>query len=326
MKTKNNMNIKIRLIAIAVLLAALFLASSCVSDAVYDGPPAISAIALNPLVPNTDVETEVIATVTDLQGVQQVWLHYKLGDNAAQKIAMQKVGDTKTYKAAIPTQVFGTTVNYYVEAINTNNKTALMPAKAPQTMLSFTIGGKTLLHYWSFNTVSATVEEVAADFSLMASKPKISYPGTGAGYLDGRTHREADPVSNLNLRLTAAANEGSVLRVRNPSNTRELIIESPSNGFKDLEVKFAITRTSTGAQQQEFYYSANNGTSWMKIGEAYNVPEITTWELKTFNLSQISAVNNNAQLKFKILFVGEGTSNASGNNRIDNFSVDAASL
>ena len=177
-----------------------------------------------------------------------------------------------------------------------------------------------LLHYWHFNTLSGTVTSVQSDYSQIGS-PVITYPGTGSGYMDERTHREADPVSNLNLHLDQQPDQGAVLRVRNPSDTRELIIESPTTGYEDIVLNYATTRTSNGATQQQAFYSDDNGSSWISLGSAYSVVELTGWDLVSFDLSEITSINHNPGLKFKIVFSGNNAGGTSGNNRFDNISV-----
>ncbi|HDP55466.1 MAG TPA: hypothetical protein ENN24_07310, partial [Bacteroidetes bacterium] len=141
------------------------------------------------------------------------------------------------------------------------------------TSETFTVlSNEGVIHYWHFNTLSGTVNEVFSDFSINQLSARITYPGTGDGYMDERTHRPADPVSDLNLHHGQEPEQGAVLRVRNPANTRELLLEVPTTGFKDIEVAFAITRTSSGAQEQEFYYSTDGGSNWDIVGEAYTVP------------------------------------------------------
>jgi len=168
-----------------------------------------------------------------------------------------------------------------------------------------------LIHYWHFNTLpEGQIQSVNADFSRL-SGAVISYPGTGAGFMD-RTDG-----SDRNLLLGAPAGFG--LRPRNPSNTRELLIVAPSNGYHSLEVTFAVMRTANGAPSEEFYYSANGGGTWTRVGNAYDIP--LDFELKTFDLKGLAGVDNNPNLRFRILFVGEGAAGASGNNRFDNFSI-----
>ena len=83
---------------------------------------------------------------------------------------------------------------------------------------------------------------------------------------------------------------------------------------------FAVMRSSSGAAQEEFYYSANGGTTWTLVGSAYNIE--LDYALKTIDLSAITAVNNNPNLKFRILFIGDLAAGASGNNRFDNILVE----
>jgi hypothetical protein len=161
-------------------------------------------------------------------------------------------------------------------------------------------------------------DAIAANYSASgAGAGSISYPGTGAGYMD-----RVDPGSTINA--FAGDSAGFGLRPRNPSNTRELILETPSTGFEKLTVKFASMRSSSGAVQEELYYSSNGGTDWVKVGSAYDIP--LDWELKSFDLSDVAAVNNNKDLKFKILFVGTGADGASGNNRFDNITIEGTKV
>jgi hypothetical protein len=208
--------------------------------------------------------------------------------------------------------------------------TLTMPADHLTLTANFQeLGDVLLVHYWHFNTLSGTATEVESDFSLVG-QGLITYPGTGAGYMDARTYNASNPVSNFNLRLGQQPDQGAVLRVRNPAATRELLIAAPSTGFVDLVVMFAATRTENGAQEQEFYFSHDAGTTWTQVGEEYSIPfyevDDPPYTEKTFDLSEYTEVNDNPDLHFKILFVGEGADNESGNNRIDNFSVDGRPL
>lgn len=169
------------------------------------------------------------------------------------------------------------------------------------------------IHYWNFNTLPAgTLTTVNADLSKVAGAT-ITYPGTGAGYMDN-----VDPGSAVNALSAAPAGLG--LRPRNPANTRELIITAPSTGYEKLVVSFAVMRSSSGAAQEEFYYSANGGTTWTIVGSAYNIE--LDYALKSIDLSTITAVNNNPNLRFRILFIGDLAAGASGNNRFDNILVE----
>lgn len=190
-----------------------------------------------------------------------------------------------------------------------------------------------LMYYWHFNDWPNNfefTEPLLADFAVNDLEGHMVYEGTGAGYMDIRTHRAADPVSNLNLNLNQPESDGAVLRLRNPSDTRELEITVPSTGFEELEVAFATSRTGSGAEEQSFYYSADAGQTWIAVEEGYDVPEldgnVENWMLKTFDLSGIEALDNNEDVMFKITFGGDNADGGSGNNRIDNFSVRGTPL
>jgi hypothetical protein len=174
-----------------------------------------------------------------------------------------------------------------------------------------------LVHYWHFNALPEGViaDAVPADFSKLTGAA-ITYPGTGAGYVD-RTDG-----SDRNLLMGQVPGFG--LRPRNPSDTRELLIVAPSTGYEKLVVTFAVMRTANGAPSEEFYYSANGGASWTMVGSRYDID--LDFALKTFDLSGVTAVENNPNLRFRILFVGDGAAGASGNNRFDNFSIEGVPL
>jgi uncharacterized repeat protein (TIGR02543 family) len=181
-----------------------------------------------------------------------------------------------------------------------------------------------LIHYWHLNNLpDGTLISVQSDFSEVDGA-QITYPGTGAGYMDRRTHREEDPVSNLNLLMGQEPNQGAVLRARNPSDTRSLIIETPTTGYKDIKLTFATTRTSNGATQQEIYYSTDGGDQWNFSGHSHALSILPNWELINIDLSDVEAVNNNADLQFKVVFTGNNANGTSGNNRFDNISVFGA--
>ncbi len=169
-----------------------------------------------------------------------------------------------------------------------------------------------LIHYWHFNNLPAgVITQVAADLSL-AGPGQISYPGTGAGYMD-RTDG-----TTLNAFNDQPAGRG--LRVRNPSNTRELIINAPTSGHGEIKISFALHRTNNGARQQHLFYSTNGGANWAELAQQYAVP--VNFEVFRFDLSNLPQVNNNANLQFKISFVGQEAGGTEGNNRFDNIVVE----
>jgi hypothetical protein len=171
-----------------------------------------------------------------------------------------------------------------------------------------------LVHYWHFNALpSGTLISVSADSSIKGGAI-ITYPGSGAGYMD-RVNGEG---TVLNAQYEQPA--GVALRVRNPSNTRELQLKIPSTGFKDIHVSWAAMRTNNGAQEQKVYYSTNEeNTEWTEIASELMVPE--SFDVFSVNLKGIDDADDNPNLALKVIFGGSNASGASGNNRFDNISV-----
>lgn len=181
-----------------------------------------------------------------------------------------------------------------------------------------------LLHYWHFNNLpSGTIANpVNADFSLLNPiTANITYPGTGAGFVD-----LFSPGSDVNLRNDFTAGNG--IRFRNPSDTRSVIVAIPTTGYKDIVVKFATARTGSGPENQNYSYSID-GTNYITTNLAtttYSPQQEPTYEMVTLDMSNVSGANNNANLKLRIQFAGSNASLGNGNSRYDNLSVDAKSL
>jgi hypothetical protein len=175
-----------------------------------------------------------------------------------------------------------------------------------------------LLHYWHFNDLpeEGLPDKVVTDYSY-GINGHISYPGTGSGYMD----RVSDG-SGINLQL--AQPEGFGLRVRNPSDTRELVLHASSEGFRDLHFQFAVKRTLIGATSQALFVSPDDGTNWIAVNEPYGIE--MEWKPVRFDLSAIPGINDNPNLLLKILFFGDNAAASSGNNRFDNITLKGIRL
>jgi hypothetical protein len=178
-----------------------------------------------------------------------------------------------------------------------------------------------LVYYWNFNSLLGTVTEVSPDYSLSAASAQITYPGEGAGYMDA-----FDPAYPDNARNGDVA--GSGLRARNPSNTRSLIFDLPTTGYKKIVVQFAAARSGSGATSQIYTYTLD-GTSYTNAGlsvNTFNPAEDPSINIVTLDFSNISGANDNADFKLKIDFDGATAAGASGNNRFDNVTLEAVPL
>ena len=181
------------------------------------------------------------------------------------------------------------------------------------------------IHNWNFSSLvsGATVTSVTADSSLITpNATSITYPGTGAGYMD-----QVTPATTLNEQTPADANSNA-LRVRNPSDTRSLIITASTVGYKNIIVKFATDRTNSGATVQNYSYTID-GTNYITTGLSTTTSSPTvdpSYSLVTLDFSSISGASNNPNFKIKIDFAGTNASGASGNNRFDNITFQGNTL
>lgn len=177
------------------------------------------------------------------------------------------------------------------------------------------VNAQELVHYWNFNTVDGTVENVPADYSIIGGTPSITYPGTGDGYMDD--------VSGDALNAQMDADAGNGIRPRNPSDTRDFLIAFPTTGYENIEVTFATRRTNSGATEQLYSYSLDGGANYTNTDLALTSfnPSPDDYQLVTLDFSAIEGAENNADFIFKINFGGDNASGDSGNNRFDNIAV-----
>jgi hypothetical protein len=167
------------------------------------------------------------------------------------------------------------------------------------------LGARTMIHYWSFNNVSAL------------TAPSFSIGGAALEY-NGATYDDVSPGSLLNARNADA--EGAGLRLRNPAG--DFILSLPTTNYKDLILTFATQRSSSGAQQNTFYYSID-GINFISDSLQPNMlRNDTIWNAYYIDFSSIKRVNNNPNFKIKIEF-SIGQDGTSGNDRYDNITLDA---
>ena len=183
-----------------------------------------------------------------------------------------------------------------------------------------------LIYYWNFNLDLAEVTEVPPNYSSSNTLvAKITYPGIGGimdidsdGYVTNA--RNNDPAENL-------------LKVRNPSNTKNLVLDLPTKGYNKIVLQFATARSNNGANIQNYTYTID-GTNYTNTGlikTAHNpkadlTPPLPDVDLVTLDFSSIPAVNNNPNFKVKIEFAGDAATGTTGNNRFDNITLEGNKL
>lgn len=174
-----------------------------------------------------------------------------------------------------------------------------------------------LVYYWNFNTLLGTAATVVPDYTASSATAGITYEGTGVGYMDGDVGgytvnaRNNDPAENL-------------LKVRNPSHTRNLVLRMPTIGFKKVVLQFALSRSNNGATTQNYTYTTD-GINYTTVGLgkiSHNPSPDPTVDLIALDFSAITAADNNPNFSIRIDFTGDAASGASGNNRFDNITLE----
>jgi len=117
---------------------------------------------------------------------------------------------------------------------------------------------------------------------------------------------------------------GNALALQNGTNGinngANLTLNTSTVGFNSITVSFATQRTATGFNNNQFQYSTNGGATFINFGSAFT-PALSFALSPPFDLSGITALNNNPLAAFRIVFNGGDPTSAAGNNRIDNLLV-----
>lgn len=170
-----------------------------------------------------------------------------------------------------------------------------------------------LLHYWHFNDLAnGEISSVNADSSII-SGAVITYEGSGNGYMDRTNGSEGSDINTQNNTPS-----GRALRVRNPSDTRYLLLKIPTTNYSEITCNFACMRTNNGATEQSFFYRTSPTDDWKAIEENYTITD--QFELFSFIIDNKNAFDNEL-LELKIEFLGPNANGSSGNNRFDNITI-----
>ncbi len=187
-------------------------------------------------------------------------------------------------------------------------------------MLPLASFSQSLVHYWNFNSTTSFSSHITPNVSNVSGAALDTLKFTGGSslvdYLNG-TGQGFD-VNNYNARNSDIA--GNHLRFNNPIYGA-LVFSLPTTGYKDVVVKYAGMRSGSGAYYQFIYYTTD-GSNYTLFD---TIEPQTTPSLYTLDFSSINSVNNNANFKIRISF-GQGGGGTAGNNRIDNFTLDANSI
>jgi hypothetical protein len=172
----------------------------------------------------------------------------------------------------------------------------------------------TLVHYWNFNNSTSEAAMLAPTSTLLAGSitASTSLPNTFVDFANGtgqnftaENARNSDPI-------------GTHLRYNYPT-FGNLQFNIPTTGYNNVIVKFITRRSGSGAGTQTWSYSTNGTTyqTFQTVSPPDGAPTLTT-----LDFSAIAGASNNPNFKLKVEFAA-GSGGAVGNNRFDNFTVDA---
>jgi hypothetical protein len=105
----------------------------------------------------------------------------------------------------------------------------------------------------------------------------------------------------------------------NSNNGASIVLAVSTAGYQDIQLSYAVQSTATGFNQRLLSWSVN-GVDFVEFGR--DQQQNTSFSLRTYDLSTITEVNDQAQLYIKITL--SGATNATGNNRFDNILISGS--
>lgn len=187
---------------------------------------------------------------------------------------------------------------------------------------------------WTFDATPAapgTPTSVTANLGTQA--------GTATLYADGTNGSSLWVTSTAGLQLTAF--DGSTLNDPrgggatagktyspvggtsvNAANGKSMVIKFSMTGLENPILSFATRGTGTGFNTHQWAWSTDN-SSYTNFG-ANTAVTATTFEIKTLDMSAINSLDGAATVYLRITF--SGSTNTSGNNRLDNIIITATTI
>ncbi|MFP3834665.1 choice-of-anchor I family protein [Chryseobacterium sp. SIMBA_028] len=175
--------------------------------------------------------------------------------------------------------------------------------------------GQTLIHYWNFNNNTSSASITTPSSTLANGSLAAIAGGTSVIDFANGTGQNFN-IDNLNARNGDAS--GTHLRFNNPIGGA-LQFNLPTTGYNNVVVKFTTRKSTQGAGTQSWSYTTD-GTTFVPYQTV--TPQDANPQLITFDFSAVAGVSNNPNFKLRVEFSATG-GGAGGNNRFDNFTVDA---
>ncbi len=180
----------------------------------------------------------------------------------------------------------------------------------------YTIGTRALIHYWNFNNSAYLTPNIS---KVSGATINFDYSTVDASI----RHDSIDTYTRIDTLSANAQNNdlpGNALRVRCPVTS--VIISAPTTHYKNIILAYAVAKSSSGPATNNVSYSID-GINFINTSitpKTYSVNTDPTYDVQSFDFTNISGANNNPNFKFKIELVGANTA-ITGNNRFDNITV-----
>jgi len=169
----------------ASLAVILVLATACVKDEVYVGPPTIETVTISPATPQSTEPVVIKAKITDLKAVNSVKLFYRGVGIATSFTSLEMISlssEQYMYAASIPAFPKDTKVEYYIEVLNLDNVKASYPKTGTK---DYTIGASTAIKV-VVNEIFANGDAANSDWIEIYNDSEVEVDLSGyAVYDDG---------------------------------------------------------------------------------------------------------------------------------------------
>jgi hypothetical protein len=178
-----------------------------------------------------------------------------------------------------------------------------------------------LVHYWNFNDNASITTLTAPTLSLVPGAAITATNNSVTTLIDpaGGTGQNFN-VLNLNAQNSDAS--GTHLRYNEPIGGY-LEFALPTTGYEGIVVRFATRRSGSGADDQLWSYSNDGGVTYNSFATIHPANGDPT--LQTLDFTAITGADDNADFKLKVEFA-QGAGGNVGNNRFDNFTVNATAM
>jgi hypothetical protein len=176
-----------------------------------------------------------------------------------------------------------------------------------------------LLTYFNFNDSGVANGQDATAAALASDAPGIQNSTITTNFGTGDVNVAAG--STLNQASGDGTGAGQSLSMADGSNNNGNWIQFSVStvSFTDLALSFAARSTGTGFTGIELSYSTD-GTTFTSFS-TYTSPQDSVFHLATFDLSSVTAIDNQSSVTLRLTFSGATTT--AGSTNLDNIQVTA---